>query len=56
VSQWKTGRRRRALDSTVLNDAVATQDTITTARRVLASVSRPLPALRVRHTRVGRRS
>ena len=33
-----------ALDSTGLNDAVATQDTITQLAELLASASRPLPA------------
>jgi Bacterial regulatory proteins, tetR family len=55
---WGSARsgRRRALDSTVLNDAVATQGHDHPARGVLASASRPLPAPGARHTRVGRRS
>jgi hypothetical protein len=47
---------RRALDSTVLNDAVATKDIDHPALSVLASASRPLPAPGVGHTRVGRHS
>ena len=50
------GVAARALDSTVLNDAGATQGHDHPARSVLDSASRPLPAPGVRHTRVGRRS
>ena len=48
--------RPRALDSTVLNDEGATQGHDHPARSLLAWASRPLPAPRVRHKRVGRRS
>jgi hypothetical protein len=46
VARWGSERwgRRRALDSMVLNDAVATQGHGHPARRVLASASRSLPA------------
>ncbi|MGB6514242.1 MAG: hypothetical protein WBF57_14870, partial [Mycobacterium sp.] len=46
MARWGSGRwgRRRALDSTVLNDAVAAQGHDRPARSVLASASRPLPA------------
>jgi hypothetical protein len=57
-----SGRGGGALDSTVLNDAAATQGHDHPARSVIASASRPLPEADryrprgVRHTRVGRRS
>ena len=46
VARWGGERwgRRRALDSTALNDAVATQGHDHPARGVLASARRPLPA------------
>ncbi len=51
-----TAVRRGGADSTVLNDAGATQGHDHPARRVLASASRPQPAPGVRHIRAGRRS
>ena len=53
---YDAAKAMRALDSTALNDAVATQGHDHPARKVLASASRPLPAPGVRQTRVGRRS
>jgi hypothetical protein len=49
-----SGRVGGALDSTVLNDAVAGHGH--PARGLIASASRPLPAAGSSHTRVGRRS
>jgi uncharacterized membrane protein len=51
-----SGRVGGALDSTVLNDAAATQGHDHPARSVIASARRPLPAAGSSHTRVGRRS
>ncbi len=39
-----TGKRRRALDSTLLDDAVATQDTVTQLVAAIRRVSRVVPA------------
>jgi hypothetical protein len=38
-----TGRRRRAVDSTILADAVATQDTITQLIAAIRRVARVVP-------------
>ena len=40
------GRRRRVLDSTVLEDAVATQDTVTQLVAAIRRVRRLIPAAR----------
>ncbi|GGX44351.1 hypothetical protein GCM10010353_69080 [Streptomyces chryseus] len=39
-----TGKHRRALDSTVLDDAVATQDTVTQIIAAVRAVIREIPA------------
>ena len=40
---WRKGRRRRAVDSTILADAVATQDTITQLIAAIRRVARVVP-------------